>query len=198
MNARELMRQISSLAATAVALIGSSTAKGDGEQDLRQLVKAGSGTDTPPIEPLILKRAEVPVDPMLLARGYGHSSHSSHASHASHVSHASGSSGYIPPSSPSSPYVPQYVVPTTPRPYVPPSQPSYLPSSTPTPSPAEYRDLTRLEFKNGVVVNGYILSKSSAGISFQVQGNNKVYKFRREMLTDTTVAKLALPATASL
>ena len=194
MNVRALLQKVSSVTTAAVALLGGSTAFAGAEAELRDMVKKGKSPDDASIEPLVLRPAEAPCDPMLFARG-GHSSHSSHASHSSH---SSGTSGRIMP--PRGDYTPYYPAPApsapsaTPRPtYYAPSRviPAQTPVPVATPAPLD-PNLLRIEFKNGLVLFGTLIAKSADGICFQTSDNKK-YKFKRDLLTDTTIVGLALP-----
>jgi hypothetical protein len=198
MNTRELLQRISSVGTAAAALFGASHSDGSPFSGGEAVLRSGR-TEKPIAEPLVLKPAAIPEDPLLLA---GHSSHRSHSSHTSHSSGSSGG-GYAP----TYPSAPAYSPPTyAPRTYTPPSYspPSPGPSGTlPAATPLEVRravpvsPVTQIEFNNGLILYGYVLAKSEEGISFRTLDNAKTYKFKRGLLKPGTLAALGLTASTA-
>jgi hypothetical protein len=213
MNVRELLQKVSSVGAAAAALLGSSHSEARPPTNLTDTFKDASGD--PPVEPLLLERAPIKEEPLLLAGHSSHSSHSSHysssgggsvgghASHTSHTSHYSSSTGggYAPAYPGTGTYTPPAVAPKTytpPRPYTPTE-----PTVAATPAPVEMRKatpvnpVTHLEFNNGLVLYGFVLAKSEEGISFRTLDNAKTYKFKRGLLTPATLAALGFAASTA-
>jgi hypothetical protein len=170
MKLKFLLRNWSSVsAAAAVLLETSSRANASNPLSVPEKPKAGDGD---PYEPLILKPPAVK-----LISEERFAGHRSHASHASHASHYSGSGAYQPPAS-GSPS---------------PSLDDARPKATPTPSsPATSESPTRIEFINGAVLYGWVLTKSAAGITLR-GGDGKTYKFERRQLSPQAIVDLSLP-----
>lgn len=171
MNARLLLKNWSSLTAAAAALLLGSPHRAAASKSVPETGAPKFG-DGDPFEPLILKPPAVKIIP-----GERFAGHQSHASHASHASHYSGSSDYQNPAATPAYANPSPVSTATPN--------SFAPSQTGV-------SASRIEFANGAIYYGTILTKSSAGITIRgVDG--KTYKVQRKLLSALTIAELGLP-----